>query len=299
MVLAVDSVSGITMIGLDSSISSNVAVQVVDMLPSLQLVRVRVVVQDRKKPGQAGLQVRNGQGEISTIMAVFPVRVGDILTVLETDRGRVWLDTTAIGKRRCHWVDLRNDADSVLVISSAVCLQNTSFSIPPGQFPLVIPSGGTGRLEVCFEPGSGGDTSDSIIIGDPCPLFIPVAAYGVRELDGEVCNTTIVIRQAGAGISKVRIDAPRPNPGSAIVEVPVEILGDRSTAIVGVPQVRDALGTTVMYPEYTMRSSTGSGSTYREEGMYLLDVSALPQGVYWLMIPTGDGMASHPILIAR
>ncbi len=298
VIVAMDTVSAITDVALDSLASSNVSIWSVDGLPS-GLVTIAVYVQDRSKDAHITLRVTNAHGKQAMISTNVTVLAGSSITVLGIAEDQMRIDTTATRTRRCRAVELRNDDARDLVIPSAAFLRNVSFSVPPGQFPLVIPPGATGHLDVCFEPTAAGADHDTLIVADLCPLRIAMASFGSFSGEGVVCNTIIGIRQAMPGAAKVNIGVAHPNPGSATIEVPVEILGNRDAAMAGAPVMRDMFGSVVRSPEYSILSYSGTGTIYREQGCYRLDVASLPQGLYWLMIPTMDGVVSHPIMVVH
>jgi|GEM_PF-2395822 len=298
VIQASDSLWPIVAVDLDSAASSNVSVEIMGGLPSHE-VAVRVIVADPSRAGVVSLLVRNSRGKIAPIVESLAARTGSRLVVHADPDEHASMDSIWLGSSRCMNVGLGNPGPDAVVLGAASFRNNVAFSVPPGQFPLVIPPGESRDCEICFAPGEPGADHDTLVLRDLCDVYIPVDGYGLFHAEGRNCDAVIGIREAGSGVSKVAVAAPYPNPGGRTIHVPVTILGDRSAAIPAPPVLRDGLGNVVRNPGYGVLSSGGTGNRYREEGIFSFDITGLAQGVYWLMMVTSEGPVGYPVVVER
>ena|GEM_PF-4263509 len=213
--------------------------------------------------------------------------------------GVLRIPPSAVGTYR--WDSLMiGAADAPLAIASARMLGNTRYSIPPGQFPLTIPAGESRPIRFCHAPALVGEDSDTLLIDNDCdPLMLPIASAGISSVaDASVCTVRLGFGE-GAGEGYLRVGAPYPNPARSSLSVPVELaLPDGVHRDLGCV-LYDQLGTQRGTGAYVRRSTESLSGARREEGSFLLDVTLLPQGAYFITIGAGRDGVTLPVFVRR
>lgn len=191
-----------------------------------------------------------------------------------------------VGDRACADIRIRNrSVDEPLVITRPFLVHNVVFGVPSAQLPIVIPPGGEDVLTVCCAAADTGAVFDTLYLPDTCsPSVIPLQSAGrPYDLFGDArCNVPTQVTVIRAGIH-YRFDAPFPNPTDQ--GAMVQLTMPRGTPVPEV-HVMDAMLRTVGTADLVPTAESGGEVTLRCD----VDVSALPSGVYMLVITDRTGL---------
>lgn len=185
--------SGIASVGVDAIV--NGSARVADNLASVPLRRSASVLLHRDDPRQDliyRLVVIDGTGNVRVMedtLGGFTVSTTDPLGTpvsLAVGTPRT-VDTFALGLERCDTVMVVNNGLRPLVISGGRARGNIAVSMPPSQFPLVVPPGEKRAATVCASGAIAGILIDTLDLFDECGHFESIEYNGevnVNVLDG-------------------------------------------------------------------------------------------------------------------
>jgi hypothetical protein len=232
------------------------------------------------------------------------VRPGAKLRVLGglNDDGAFSIDSTGILDFRCRSLRLMNGGFMPIVIEGAFLSRNIEFSLPPSQLPLVIPPGEMRDLDLCFAPTSAGEERDTLYVFLDCPVELPLVAHG-RRLDllgADACGTTLRLRGIDSSELLLRVNAHSPNPASSGATLGVEIISASGGTVPPLRcLLRDMLGNVVAEGTYRARVVRERNGMIEQQGAFTLDLSRLPQGLYFATVSAGEGSTGLPVVVRR
>ncbi len=121
-------------------------------------------------------------------------------------------------KFRCDSIELHNYGLRPLRLERGHLAGNMRASIPPSQFPLVIPPNSSVMLEICLDGVLNGPQTDTLTLESGCAINDQVVMrFTVPEVSGrgeDLCGTVIGITRLGPA-KRTFLSAPVPNPVSS------------------------------------------------------------------------------------
>jgi hypothetical protein len=197
-------------------------------------------------------------------------------------RARPTIEAT-IGDVQCVNVPVRNYGMGSITIDRDAMQENLRFSIPPGQFPIVLAPGDSALLTVCYEP-MGTDTvgdADSVVFTRGCMdvqmdvqgLGTPLGLTGISR-----CNLPVEVTVLAAASAM-----PMPARDVVTIGLPVDV----STAVV---RVIDVAGAQVARFDLPVGNPTKA---------FRLDVGSLAEGVYLAVIEANGTVLTTPLAVRR
>lgn len=92
------------------------------------------------------------------------------------------LDSAFFSQLNCRMMNITNKGSKDFVLPDVYIFKNISFSTPQSQFPIIIPSGGSIQLKVCFSPEKLGINLDTLVLSDICnDKLIKLLGFGINE----------------------------------------------------------------------------------------------------------------------
>lgn len=211
--------------------------------------------------------------------------------ILDAGSSEILVEAHDVGEMRCRDVLVRNrSANEDLVISDAHFIGNVYFSLPRGQFPLIVAPLATGALRVCASAQEVGAFRDTIALQDTCSVItLPFLTQGnsIKLAGSSRCDVQVQTTIFRAG-SAWRLRAPFPVPAARFVTVVVE----PPTAHQGSARavLRDIHGVAVAVAE--VATLTGEQSIT----VVIEDVAA---GLYNLVLEDNHGLiTAFPVIVA-
>lgn len=189
-------------------------------LPQQQLT-MNIVSIDPRQDIIYAVEVTDQSGNIVVVRDTIG---GFTLSVLQPNTGRqlsaelgvAWLtDSLALHGGRCDSVTLTNYGNRALLINKVRLSQNQHFSIPPAQFPMVVPPKDSIRLSICLFGQTVGNHVDTLELIDTCGQTEKVAlktsvGYG-QGFGSDQCGQQLSV-QAYAPAKRTYLTTPFPNP---------------------------------------------------------------------------------------
>ena len=156
--------------------------------------------------------------------------MGMDLSLIKRDLGSM-----PIGSIKCDSLSLFNYGSFDFTINNAKLFSNTLYSIPPSQFPMLIPPKSERKLAVCFAPyyTQKAKFYDTLEISYNCLTKLIQFESSPTALSFDIsseCNTDITAKSAKAVINGYSINAvyPQPITNSAMIkiEAPIDSYAD-------------------------------------------------------------------------
>jgi photosystem II stability/assembly factor-like uncharacterized protein len=199
-------------------------------------------------------------------------------------------DTTVFTSSTCRDLVMKNTGVDPIVISSPWLLRNLEFSVPPSQFPIIIPPGQERRMTVCYIPSADVEQRDTLVVPTECTRRVPVVAYGKRfDLsDGVVCDTKIRVGGLGAAGQILKLAGPSPNPiSTSRVAIEFIIARDGHARL----DVHNALGQRV--------ATVVDGELVHGKHDVAWDATEMPSGLYYCTLVSEEESVTSTIYIVR
>lgn len=187
---------------------------------------------------------------------------------------------TVIGNITCQTLSLYNTSSKPFTLNpeDIQLANNVVFSMPPSQFPLIIPPKAIQPLLLCFAPRQSEQTNDTLLISRSC-LSDGIIAMGIGTaniLQGQSrCNVDVILRQNTTNRERI-ITTLYPHPANTIVTLNV-LLQKASTLTL---RVHTSLGA-IVFSRPNQRYEAG-------EHQIDIDTSSLAAGVYVCEVMTED-----------
>jgi photosystem II stability/assembly factor-like uncharacterized protein len=225
--------------------------------------------------------------------------------------GVLLFDTTSVARTTCLDLRLVNvDSAVTVTIQRPFMARNTEFSVPPAQFPFVLPPRSERVLQICFEPNATGIRRDTLTVTDSCATIpIPLAGVGIADTVEALSRCNVVVRAIRVSGERsfgslLAVSQPAPNPASGEIVVATEsvapsafaaapLTGSASLASALHCTLYSALGVAMAEGRYTAlaRHSYSGSSTekVREDGEFRINAGSVPNGVYLIVVRGADG----------
>jgi hypothetical protein len=196
------------------------------------------------------------------------------------------------GEQRCDSVTILNYGGRPVVLTSAWLSGNRVYSIPPAQFPFVIPPYSERRIAVCVNAiETTGLVRDTLMMTDACGREDAVLLRGVvsRLTATDGCDNSLSISSVGAS-KRTFLATPHPNPVTgSIATVDIGLAGDGLVSLELV-DLGGNIATTVMQ-RVGLRAGLHRVS---------FDLSSLDNGTYFCRLRTaGGGQYVEKIVVQR
>ncbi len=189
----------------------------------------------------------------------------------------------------CRTIEYRNIGVKPFTIEQLAPLGNTYFSLPPSQFPLTIPAGGTQSFQVCFSPLETRDYRDTIKLGKYCVQdVILLTGTGSPLSRDEItrCNAEVRLTTSTAPLQYF-MEQNFPNPSSGLTTIRFGM----SSPAKGTLTLFNSLGEVLAKPI----------DAYLPIGVLdvTLDVSGLENGVYFYELRSGGTHIVRQLVVIR
>lgn len=116
---------------------------------------------------------------------------------------------------RCDSVELYNYGLRPLTVERGYLAANLRFSIPPAQFPLVIPPKSSVRLQVCLDGAVAGEQADTLALDWICGitelLAMKMMVQVPEGMGRDICDTRLGFVLSGPA-KRTFLTTPVPNP---------------------------------------------------------------------------------------
>ena len=244
-----------------------------------------------KKEGTFTVTVENANGCKNTADSVCIEYGNDLLNATGIDGEKdLVFDTTHLYDLSTQILMIYNKGKKEIVLNNIILFHNLNFSIPPGQFPLVIPAEGSVELKICFYPSKTGVQRDTLIISDICSdKFIALSGTGKGlTYYGEAkCDTKVQIKIDSLKNKKIIMSLYCPNPISQSSIIDYHISDDTKVNL----EVYNMMGEKVDILV----------NEHREAGNHevWLNTINLPEGMYFLKLTAGKGRLTEKIILIR
>lgn len=200
----------------------------------------------------------------------------------------------------CDSVVLTNRSDRVLEIPAASLATNSAFSLEPGQFPITLQPGEERGVVICFGAGLPRAYSDSLILATACaPVIVPLIARGSDTVYFGTDNCGSLMRASYVDSDYlIKVSAPRPNPAGEKTELEIHTSYVPSAALAApICRLVDLKGTVVATAVYTEISRQQIEARLDTKGIFSIDVSQVPAGLYFVTIFSANGSLSFPLQV--
>jgi hypothetical protein len=202
------------------------------------------------------------------------------------------------GASRCDSVRLMNRGTDTIALESSVLRLNTAFSVPPSQFPIILPPGESRWITVCFAPGSAIAFSDTMLLAFDCASPLTLAGNGVVETFGvtDNCGQRLRIIPDSLGLLSI-VARPRPNPAAS--HIVVSVVRAAAAEATETCALVDVNGVTIATATPHVVSVRTVGIQALSETEYIMDVSSVPAGAYFVRYRSGAFVRTTPVIVAH
>lgn len=162
-----------------------------------------VEVLDPRRDTFFTLQIRDSVGNISTVDKSIP---GFNIRFELSEPGNYNFGGVNARSVTCETVTVVNNGLLPFVMDKTLLFDNTTFSIPPSQIPLLIPPGESRKLTMCFAPMLSKEYRDTISVTKFCVTeqFI-LQGQGVlgASVSDSRCSAELLFRAIGSTVASV------------------------------------------------------------------------------------------------
>ncbi len=239
------------------------------------------------------LQVVDSVGNEQTVERAIP---GFNIRFVLPQTGLYGFGGTKVTTLTCATIQVVNDGSLPFTLDKTTLARNTTFSVPLGQFPLVITPGQPSELRLCFAPESVQDYNDTLRASKYCVTdVIRLSGSGVLgvTISESRCAVDLLFTAKGSTAATLRIDSTTtalevrhfPDPASETASLHITTNTDEALTIA----LYSVLGTPVMrIPEQRFNAGVWD---------VVMDVSTLESGVYVYEVRSARSAKRHTGLV--
>lgn len=214
------------------------------------------------------------------------------------------IDSTVVGDVRCRSMVIQNrDTIRTVVVPSVSISRNLEFSVPPSQFPFIVPPNSQKALTICYNPSRVAIQRDTIFVADSCGSTpVPLASAGkTNTFEGtSQCDVSLLVRSIGSGrVSALTASLPIPNPASSEVVLFVEQPLSSTVTNTFRCIVYNLMGNIVAEAGYQQIGKRTIDNVDLVQGQFTADISKLSSGTYFVVIQTKQGALPASLRIER
>lgn len=214
---------------------------------------------------------------------------GDTLQL--EDGGLPWTGRTiTAGTQECDSVMILNTGARALVIARARLRGNVRFSLPPSQFPVIVPPYSRAALAICTDGNFVGILDDTLDLFDDCEHTLPLAttlAVEAATMQGQDGCGVLIGLDAWGAAKRSFLSTPYPNPAQEQVTINLG-LHDPARIVMTIVDERGATIATVL-PEQQLVAGV------HRVGIRLENI---PSGRYHLRTVTSRGeIMTAPLVV--
>ncbi|MCW5884664.1 MAG: hypothetical protein KIT33_06800 [Candidatus Kapabacteria bacterium] len=223
---------------------------------------------------------------LSDIVIITVRNETDILEFTLTDEKYFSLDSAYYSQLNCRMLRITNSGNRTYTLEDVYIFKNIAFSTPQSQFPIMIPSGETVMLKVCFSPGRLGENLDSLILADVCTdRLIELLGFGINEgfEDLTKCEVPLIFELnsfAGQSFS-FGLGNAVPNPANELVKVQFSSSNNDNVADNMNIRIFNSIGNQVYAGHRILSSKNQAGYI---NGEIFINTSELLSGLYVIAI---------------
>ncbi len=257
---------------------------------SSRLSRCKVFVNAPSFDAYYKISISDSAGHITTIEKDIPGFTIDILGINESVRKKDFAKQR-IGSIWCDSILIYNYGNFPFTLNKTQLYRNILFSTPLSQYPIIIEPGDTLSLLICYHPVSS-DTIpdlDSLYFEFNCNFKTLILSGEGEELNYQGksrCGLSLKLDISNVSNS-LHIEPFAPNPTTTIISSLMTLRGNESIQV----RVINTVGK-VEFSDYF---------TPKTDGLYeySIDVSSIPQGIYFIIINSNSKLFSEKIIISR
>lgn len=192
---------------------------------------------------------------------------------------------------------LKNKTNSKIILDKIFLSQNTNFSIPQGQLPIIIEPNSTKEIKICFSPFKMGILNDTLWIIDTCKeTFLLLEGFGAGNHYLSESNCNIILRASTAKYSDFEVlSAPYPNPAQNAMFFEV-LLENTETANDLNLKMFDMLGNIIDITNQVQRTN---GNLSKSVFNFLINLSNISNGNYFIALNSKNKRLLMPILVNK
>ncbi len=252
---------------------------------------VRLMVLDTKKPAFYALRIIDAYGNVTSVTdTLYPMSLRLVADIDSSpDKTEQYFGEFKVGYIGKDSVYLENYGEYPQTIIDAYAVINRHFSVPKGQFPLVIPPFTEKGIEVIYHPDlvRAERYRDTIIIEADCfSDYLPVAADAAPIEFDALTKCDVPLKLTSNGVPyELYIGKPSPMPSAEFITI--SYTSNFSDKV-----------------DYSIYSNTGSkqssGSIEMPEGQnsVSIPISELPNGQYMITL-TSDNINQNFVIIKQ
>lgn len=204
----------------------------------------------------------------------------------------------------CGIVKLTNSSWKEMVINNPVLSNNTEFSIPASQLPIIVPPFGETNFEICFKSNVSGLRLDSLIIDDLCSTHVIPIDGEVRNIDREGesrCKLDLFFNAFGAQTTYVSyFGVPFPNPADSFTRLEFIEFDDLFFEQVSITATLfNSNGDAVQVAIPNINETETRDNGLLRYGFFEFDLSNLPTGIYLINVESRRETKTFSIIIKR
>ncbi len=266
---------------------------------------------DASSSGDYHVEVALGPGCFASSDTVTLAFNPDAIEVLELDGRRFDMNCGNATALHCVEIPMRNSGATRLDLfrgSSFWLFNNTEYSLPASQFAALknIQPGDTFRLKVCYAPRHLRVASDELTINLNCRVQrILLQCNGMQRNDFQSepeHNCQLALRARTVGFDNVILGSAivQPNPASDRTELSFELpCNPDSLDLAPLCRVYDIFGRVVALGSLRFREDEIQAHGALRWVSYDMDVSHVPQGLYYALVTGNRGSFSVPLAVQR
>lgn len=263
---------------------------------TIKTATISAMVQDKFQDASFKIIAIDSVGQRTEFEAVIPgytLEINGVTPISDaSNQSNVYsFENTEIGILNCKFVTLNNYGSYPITLENLYFLSQLDYSLPTNQLPLIIEGGESIDLEICYRPVLSDEEfdRDTLIFSYNC-INLPLSVEGfpedlLFELDSK-CDIPIELT-ANKVSDKFIMEQNAPNPGSIETQIDYSI-----------PEA--SLVKLDIYNSYGQLVKNVFGEIHNR-GIYRvnIDISDLPNGIYFYVMSTRDKQLTKQMLIAR
>ncbi|PKL84622.1 MAG: hypothetical protein CVV22_12085 [Ignavibacteriae bacterium HGW-Ignavibacteriae-1] len=271
----------------------NVEIEVTQ--PGVYSREIMVQVIDPYQDAYFMLSVKDSSGKVATYEAILPgftLEFEDLTLSGSSDQYEEYeFSNTLIGGLNCSKFKIKNYGRFDLDLDDVFMMRNSLFTVPQAQMPLIIKSGTSMDLTLCYRPSVFVDEVDydTLKLRHNCiDRFVPVSglALSIEFNEDSRCNVPLTITTASVP-NTTYLSSSTPNPTQGIAKIEFGLPQDSYVEI----KVYSILGQEILN---LVNSELKAGHFEMD-----LDLNNQPTGIYIYSLQTDSIIITKTLLINR
>ncbi len=271
----------------------NVEIEVTQ--PGVYSREIMVQVIDPYQDAYFMLSVKDSSGKVASYEAILPgftLEFEDLTLSGSSDQYEEYeFSNTMIGGLKCSEFKVKNYGGFDLDLDDVFMMQNRLFTVPQAQMPLILKSGASIDLTLCYRPFEAVDEIDydTLKLTYNCiDRFVPVSgmALSIEFYEDSRCNVPLTITSSSVP-NTTYLSNSSPNPTQGIAKIDFGLPQDSYVEI----KVYSILGQEILN---LVNSELKAGHFEMD-----LDLNNQPNGIYIYSLQTESIIITKTLLINR